>query len=157
MATKLQTLALFWQNFGLADVQKRLDEVATDITTRQDETDHSRKCLIELLREFKKSNNDEIKQSVAPVVKSFQNEVDSLAKRSKAAEKAFFDIYKTMADMPDPLPILEQSVERNQQLASKIQDFEIETKQLRETMGDQAKEIMELKTKEKKMIELQVL
>lgn len=36
-----------------------------------------------------------------------------------------------MADMPDPLPILEQSIERNQQLASKIQDFEIETKQLR--------------------------
>jgi len=62
-----------------------------------------------------------------------------------------------MADMPDPLPILEQSIERNQQLASKIQDFEIETKQLRETMGEQAKEITELKVKEKKMVELQNL
>merc|ERR1711893_317215 len=59
--------------------------------------------------------------------------------------------------MPDPLPILEQSIERNQQLASKIQDFEIETKQLRETMGEQAKEITELKVKEKKMVELQNL
>ena len=62
-----------------------------------------------------------------------------------------------MADVPDPLPILEQSIERNQQLASKIQDYEIETKQLRETMGDQANEITELKTKEKKMQELQSL
>ena len=101
--------------------------------------------MIELLREFKKSSNEEIRQSVAPVVKSFQNEVDALAKRAKGAEKAFFDIYRTLADIPDPLPILDQAVERNQALSSKIQDFEIETKQLRETMSDQAKEITELK------------
>ena len=75
----------------------------------------------------------------------------------QVAEKAFFDIYQTLADVPDPLPILDQAIERNQQLASKIQDYEIETKQLRETMGDQANEITELKTKEKKMQELQSL
>ena len=32
MATKLQTLATFWQNFGLAKVQKSLDDCATEIT-----------------------------------------------------------------------------------------------------------------------------
>ena len=157
MSTKLQNLATFWQNFGLANVQKGLDEVATEITARQDESDTSRKALIELLRDFKKTSPDEVKQTVSPVVKTFQNEIDALAKRAKAAEKAFFDIYQTLADVPDPLPILEQSIERNQQLASKIQDYEIETKQLRETMGDQANEITELKTKEKKMQELQSL
>ena len=157
MSTKLQNLATFWQNFGLVNVQKGLDEVATEITARQDESDTSRKALIELLRDFKKTNADDVKQAVSPVVKTFQNEVDALAKRAKAAEKAFFDIYQTLADVPDPLPILEQSIERNQQLASKIQDYEIETKQLRETMGDQANEITELKTKEKKMQELQSL
>lgn len=157
MATKLQTLATFWQNFGLVNVQKGLDEVATEITARQDESDTSRKALIELLRDFKKNSDDEVRQSVAPVVKSFQNEVDALAKRAKAAEKAFFEIYKTLADVPDPVPILDQSIERNQQLASKIQDYEIETKQLRETMTDQAKEITDLKSKEKKLQEMQAL
>lgn len=157
MSTKLQTLATFWQNFGLANVQKGLDEVATEITVQQDESDTSRKALIELLRDFKKTNSDEVKQAVSPVVKTFQNEIDALAKRAKAAEKAFFDIYQTLSDVPDPLPILDQAIERNQQLASKIQDYEIETKQLRETMGDQANEITELKTKEKKMQELQSL
>ena len=92
MATKLQTLASFWQNFGLANVQKKLDEVAAEITTRQDESDSSRKVLIELLREFKKTNTDEVKQSVSPVVKSFQQEVDNLVKRSKAAEKGKISI-----------------------------------------------------------------
>ena len=157
MATKLQNLTTFWQNFGLAQVQKELDEVATEITSRQDASDASKKALIELLREFKKSSSDEAKQSCQPVVKSFQNEVDALAKRAKAAEKAFFDIYKTMADIPDPLPILEQSVERNQQLSSKCQDADIEINSIRETMNDQAKEITELKCKEKKMLELQAL
>eukprot|EP00093_Oithona_nana_P013941 13941.XXX_490950_493020_1 [CDS] Oithona nana genome sequencing. len=157
MATKLHNLTSFWQNFGLAQVQKDLDEVATEITSRQDASDASKKALIELLREFKKSSSDEAKQSCQPVVKSFQNEVDALAKRAKAAEKAFFDIYKTMADIPDPLPILEQSVERNQQLSSKCQDAEIEINSIRETMSDQAKEIADLKSKEKKMLELQAL
>ena len=157
MSTKLQNLATFWQNFGLSEVQKGLDDVATEITARQDESDVSRKALIELLRDFKKSSSEEVRSSCQPVVKSFQNEIDALAKRAKAAEKAFFDIYRTVADIPDPLPILEQSVDRNQQLNSKIQDYEIETNTIRETMGDMAKEITELKTKEKKMIELQSL
>ena len=157
MSTKLQTLTSFWQTFGLAQVQKDLDELATEITSRQDESDQSKKALIELLREFKKTSSDEVKHSCQPVVKSFQNEVDALSKRAKAAEKAFFDIYEKFADIPDPLPILEQSVERNQQLASKCQDAEIEITAIRETMGEQAKEITELKSKEKKVLELQAL
>ena len=87
MSTKLQTLATFWQNFGLANVQKGLDEVATDITIQQDESDTSRKALIELLRDFKKTNSDEVKQAVSPVVKTFQNEIDALAKRAKVIIK----------------------------------------------------------------------
>ena len=87
MATKLQNLATFWQNFGLSQVQKSLDETASEITLRQDESDVSRKNLIELLREFKKNSSDDTKQNVAPIVKNFQNEVDSLSKRAKAAEK----------------------------------------------------------------------
>lgn len=31
---------------------------------------------------------------MGPLVKAFQNEVDALSKRSKAAEKAYFDVYK---------------------------------------------------------------
>ena len=87
MSTKLQTLATFWQNFGIANVQKGLDEVATEITARQDESDTSRKALIELLRDFKKTSSDDVKQSVSPVVKTFQNEIDALAKRAKVFMK----------------------------------------------------------------------
>jgi hypothetical protein len=37
-----------------------------------------------------------------------QNEVDALSRRSKSAEKAFFDVYKQLVDIADPTAILEQ-------------------------------------------------
>ena len=42
----------------------------------------------------------DIRKVVAPLLKSFQGEVDSLSKRSKAAEGAFLSIYKRLIDLP---------------------------------------------------------
>lgn len=42
----------------------------------------------------------EIRKQVAPLLKSFQVEIDSLSKRSKAAEAAFLTIYKRLIDVP---------------------------------------------------------
>ena len=81
MTTKLQSLATFWQEFDLPRVQSQLDDVATEITTRQDESDLSRQALIEGMRDFKKANSEEVRAAVAPLIKSFQNEVDFLSKR----------------------------------------------------------------------------
>lgn len=53
-----------------------------------------------------------------------------------------------------PILSLEHALESQKSL-SKLQDFEIETRQLRETMADYNKEIQEYKVKEKKMHELQ--
>ena len=37
---------------------------------------------------------------MAPLLKSFQGEIDSLSKRSKNAEAAFLSIYKRLIDLP---------------------------------------------------------
>jgi len=37
---------------------------------------------------------------VAPLLKSFQGEVDALSKRSKNAESAFLNVYKKLSDIP---------------------------------------------------------
>ena len=110
--SKLQTLAQFWQVFNLTQVQQNLDEIATQITSRQDESECSRKVLIELIRDFKRDNPEDVRSAVGPLVKSFQNEIDALSRRSKSAEKAFFDIYKQLVDVADPTPILEQVILR---------------------------------------------
>ena len=154
MTSKLQSLTELWQEFDLTGTQKLLDELATEITTRQDESDTSRKQLIELIRNFKKSNSEETRLIVAPLLKSFQNEIDNLSKRSKSAEKSFFDIYKKFFDIADPVPTLEYCMENIKNL-QKLQDLEIETAQLRETLTDCNKEITEYKEKLKNLKDIE--
>ncbi|KAJ7375021.1 intra-Golgi vesicle-mediated transport [Desmophyllum pertusum] len=126
---------------------KSLDSTATELADRQDESDTSRKKLVELSRDFKKNTPDEIRKKMAPLLKSFQAEIDALSKRSKASETAFLSIYKKLVDVPDPLPILEQAVVQ-QQKVSKLQDYEIENKQLRETLEEYNTEFAEVKNQE---------
>ena len=45
----------------------------------------------------------ELRKVVAPLLKSFQGEVDSLSKRSKNAEAAFLSVYKKLIDVPGKL------------------------------------------------------
>jgi len=44
---------------------------------------------------------------------AYQTEIDSLTKRSKAAESAFLNAYKVLADAPDPYPLLEAAIVRS--------------------------------------------
>lgn len=43
---------------------------------------------------------------------AYQTEIDSLTKRAKSAESAFLDVYKVLAEAPDPYPLLEAAVVR---------------------------------------------
>lgn len=137
----------FWKEFSLPDLQKSLDITAAELADRQDESDTSRKKLVELSRDFKKNTPEDTRKKMAPLLKSFQAEIDALSKRSKASETAFLSIYKKLVDVPDPLPILEQAVIQ-QQKVSKLQDYEIENKQLRETLEEYNSEFAEVKNQE---------
>uniref|UniRef100_A0A8C9Y4M0 Protein CASP n=1 Tax=Sander lucioperca TaxID=283035 RepID=A0A8C9Y4M0_SANLU len=117
------------------------------LANRQDESEQSRKKLIDLSREFKKSTPEDFRKQVAPLLKSFQGEIDALSKRSKEAEAAFLNVYKKIIDVPDPVPVLELA----QQLQLKLQrmhDIETENTKLRETLEDYNKEFAEVKNQE---------
>lgn len=43
---------------------------------------------------------------------AYQTEIDNLTKRSKSSESAFLNLYKVLADAPDPYPLLEAAVVR---------------------------------------------
>ncbi|KAM4567220.1 cut-like homeobox 1b isoform 1-T1 [Odontesthes bonariensis] len=126
---------------------KELDATATQLANRQDESEQSRKKLIDLSREFKKTTPEDLRKQVAPLLKSFQGEIDALSKRSKEAEAAFLNVYKKLIDVPDPVPVLELA----QQLQLKLQrmhDIETENTKLRETLEDYNKEFAEVKNQE---------
>uniref|UniRef100_A0A673VPU8 Homeobox protein cut-like n=1 Tax=Suricata suricatta TaxID=37032 RepID=A0A673VPU8_SURSU len=88
-------------------MKKELNSVASELSARQEESEHSHKHLIELRREFKKNVPEEIREMVAPVLKSFQAEVVALSKRSQEAEAAFLSVYKQLIEAPDPVPVFE--------------------------------------------------
>jgi homeobox protein cut-like len=94
-----------------------------------------------------------VRKAVAPILKSFQIEIDSLSKRSKAAEKAYLEIYRSLSDLSgknfkllffhqyrltfifqDPVPALEYA-QTLQKRAEKVSDLEVENQKLRETLG----------------------
>lgn len=41
---------------------------------------------------------------MAPLLKSFQTEIDSLSKRSQAAESVFLQVYRKLIDVPGKTP-----------------------------------------------------
>ncbi|XP_046840802.1 protein CASP-like [Xenia sp. Carnegie-2017] len=146
-STTLSSIREFWRNFDIISLQKKLDGEATELAGRQDKSEISRKMLVDLSREFKKTTPENVRKQVAPLLKSFQGEVDSLSKRSKAAETAFLSLYKRVVEIPDPLPALDQCV-ANQSKVSKFHDYEIENKKLRDTLSEYNNEFAEVKNQE---------
>ncbi|XP_042153631.1 protein CASP-like isoform X1 [Oncorhynchus tshawytscha] len=144
MAANAGSMFQYWKRFDLQQLQRELDATATQLANRQDESEQSRKKLIDQSRDFKKNTPEDVRKQVAPLLKSFQGEIDALSKRSKEAEGSFLNIYKTLIDVPDPFPVLELG----QQLQLKLQrmhDIETENLKLRETLEDYNKEFTEVK------------
>ncbi|XP_051491395.1 protein CASP isoform X9 [Apus apus] len=131
MAANVGSMFQYWKRFDLQQLQRELDNTATILANRQDESEQSRKKLIEQSREFKKNTP----------------EIDALGKRSKEAEAAFLNVYKRLIDVPDPVPALDLG----QQLQLKVQrmhDIETENQKLRETLEEYNKEFAEVKNQE---------
>ncbi|XP_041079639.1 homeobox protein cut-like 2 isoform X3 [Polyodon spathula] len=121
MAADVGSMFQYWKKFDLRRLQKELNSVASELGARQEESEHSHKHLIELSREFKRNVPEEIREMVAPILKSFQSQVVALSKRSKEAEAAFLGVYKQFIEAPDPSRVLEAAhslEERLQQLQS---------------------------------------
>nr|AAB08430.1 mCASP [Mus musculus] len=147
MAANVGSMSQYWKRFDLQQLQRELDAAATVLANRQDESEQSRKRLIEQSREFKKNTPEDLRKQVAPLLKSFQGEIDALSKRSKEAEAAFLTVYKRLIDVPDPVPALDVG----QQLEIKVQrlhDIETENQKLRETLEEYNKEFAEVKNQE---------
>ncbi|KAJ8402222.1 hypothetical protein AAFF_G00370870, partial [Aldrovandia affinis] len=85
------------------ELARELDATATALANRQDESEQSRKRLIDQSREFKKNTPEDLRKQVAPLLKGFQAEIDALSKRSKESEAAFLNVYKRLIDVPASL------------------------------------------------------
>lgn len=101
-----------WSSAEFSTLQKELDTKIFEIKEKEAASLESRKELAKETKQFKKLETEERVHQINKIIKQYQNEVDSLTKRSKFSEQSLFEIYGKLSEAPDPIPLLRNSVEK---------------------------------------------
>lgn len=115
MAEAFQQAIKVWQDIGLSNLQKTLDEQGVKISEFQSAGVANRRDLSVKTKEFKRLDESEKLVGMKALLKLYQAEIDNLTNRCKYSESCFMNVYKLMADAPDPQPLLEASADSVQQ------------------------------------------
>ncbi|WVO21140.1 uncharacterized protein IAS62_002445 [Cryptococcus decagattii] len=139
-----------WKEINLSELQKNLDATAVELVDNQKENLVGRKKLAEQTREFKKLPDDAEKfAAIKVLLKAYQGEIDALTRRSKMSETSFLNVYKLLADAPDPYPLLDAAVDQTVKVAE-ARMLENELARLREENGELKKSLGEAANVEEK-------
>lgn len=111
MSEPAVSAAEWWTAFALPSRQRTWEAVGAAVATRQDESAASRKALADAVRSFRKLADADQPASFAGLLKGFQDEVDALTRRAKAAEKELLSVLAEVLDAPDPVPCLSAAEE----------------------------------------------
>ncbi|POY71026.1 hypothetical protein BMF94_5952 [Rhodotorula taiwanensis] len=98
--TSFATALTVWKDIALHDLQRTLDQQGLEIVDNQKENT------------FKKVPDEEKGPAFKTLLKAYQTEIDNLTRRSKVAESAFLNVYKLLAEAPDPFPLLDAAVDQ---------------------------------------------
>lgn len=100
-----------WTQIDLSSLQRKLDEQGIELKNQQKQSLASRKELASKTKEFRKLEDDVKLAELKPLLKLYQNEIDSLTTKQKKVESFFFGFYRLIAEAPDPKPLLEISLD----------------------------------------------
>ncbi|KAH9978937.1 CASP C terminal-domain-containing protein [Lactifluus volemus] len=131
-----------WKNINLSELQKTLDTQGIEVVENQKESVVGRKALADRTKDFKKIPDEEKVNAFKGLLKSYQTEIDNLTKRSKLAETAFLSVYKTLADAPDPYPLLEAAVDQTVKI-EEARDLEDELQRVKADNAELQKRVAE--------------
>ncbi|CAF3657842.1 unnamed protein product [Rotaria socialis] len=114
-----------WTSIDLKSMQHDLDVTTIEIVSCADESDQSRRKLVELTRDFKKNANE--------------IEIDTLSKQSKLTEETLLKIYQHLSELPvkDPVPILEYT-QTLQTGLEKVSDLAAQNQNLKKILNELA-------------------
>ncbi|KAK9366527.1 CASP C terminal-domain-containing protein [Lipomyces kononenkoae] len=110
-ATPFEQALKAWRDINLSDLQRQLDNQGLEIVENQKVSLLGRKELATKTKEFRKLSDEDKLVEIKVLLKSYQTEIDNLTKRGKAAENAFLNTYKVLAEAPDPYPLLDATLD----------------------------------------------
>lgn len=122
-----------WAALDLPALQARMDTDAALIQTAQGDSLHSRKDLALKTKTFKALDDPTKLDSLNPLLKCYQGEIDALYKRAKLVEGAFFKAYRAIAEAPDPAPLLAAQAS-NASAAARVTELEHANEELQQKL-----------------------
>ena len=107
----------WWETSDLAGKQEHWNSISDELAGKQEEGVASRKLLTDAFKAFKRLPEEEKPGAFGPLLKNFQEEIDSLTRRSRLAEKAFLQFIAAMLEAPNPAPFLLAGLEASRTAA----------------------------------------
>lgn len=138
------TVLEFWKNFDLDARRLSLDQSCVDMREMKTSSISGRKRLNDATKSFRGKNRDDQAGSMTELLKLYQEEIDQLSRRSKFSESAFYSLYKSIYDAPNPSISIEGLV--NMVAASSTNQLEIE--RLKSELDQYDKEFQLLKNQD---------
>lgn len=133
-----------WIEIDLPSLQKKLDEQGLQIKEEQKASLINRKTLAAKTKEFRKLDDSEKLEQFKALLKLYQNEIDKLTNKNKEVESYFFGIYRSLAEAPDPRPLLEMSldsvIESKEAIALRAEVEQLQNELTRKADYDQLKQ-----------------
>jgi homeobox protein cut-like len=131
----------------LTNKRDSLDQQGLTIAESQTETKNSRKLLGGKTKEFSKLEGEERVKAFGPLLKLYQQEVDTLTRRAQLSEGFFLQLYKTLYDAPDPVYALSAAADA---LKGVVDNKAVEAKnaRLQQELEELTEEISDLRNQE---------
>ena len=99
----LELCIAVWAEVGLsAERHATLDNQAISISDNRQDSAVGREALKDVIKDFRDTPAEERPRRIGVLIKAFQAEVDALTRRQAFAEDAFLNLYRPLADAPDP-------------------------------------------------------
>ncbi|RHY24367.1 hypothetical protein DYB32_010378 [Aphanomyces invadans] len=106
----LQTVTQYWKGFDLDSKRVMLDAQGVSMQEQKEHSVKSRKTLAEHTKRFRKLADADKVAAIPSLLKAYQEEIDTLTKRAKYSDNAFFALYKVLYEAPDPVPALDAAL-----------------------------------------------
>ena len=103
------------------------------------------------IKAFRKLSDDEKLKGFGGLLKLYQEEIDTLSKQAKFSENSFLNVYKFLAQAPDPvlgLTAVQANHEYKDRSNSRISELELENKRLKTELEEFRKDFQEIKNQE---------
>eukprot|EP01035_Chromulina_nebulosa_P023636 gene23636-30650_t len=94
-----------WKQFDFCGVKGNMEKLCIEMRELKTCSINGRKRLNDMTKAFRSNASKSI--TLTDVLKAYQEEIDQLSKRSKFSENAYFVIFKSLDQLPDPVPIIE--------------------------------------------------